>query len=78
MNNNDTLQRIKLMKENDYILRLPEVIRRTGLSRSSIYSLISTDQFPHQINLSTRSVGWLNSEIDTWLLDKLQRRSVAS
>ena len=49
------------------ILRLPEVKHRTGLARSTIYSLIETGEFPRQIQLATRSVGWLESEVDDWL-----------
>ena len=49
------------------ILRLPQVKERTGLSRSSIYQMISAGIFPKQIALGPRAVGWLKSEIDQWL-----------
>jgi len=49
------------------ICRLPEVINRTGLSRSAVYDLISKDEFPSQINLGPRSVGWVENEISDWI-----------
>ncbi len=49
------------------ILRLPEVQKRTGLSRSSVYLRIAEGTFPKQISLGGRAVGWVESEIDAWL-----------
>jgi prophage regulatory protein len=51
------------------ILRLPDVISRTKLSRSSIYSRMSVGAFPKQISLGNdaRAVGWLEHEIDAWI-----------
>ena len=49
------------------ILRLPAVMRRTSLSRSTIYLRISDGKFPAPIPLGGRAVGWLESEINEWL-----------
>jgi prophage regulatory protein len=54
------------------ILRLPEVKNRTGLSSSSIYLRMSNLQFPQTIALGGRTVGWLESEIEAWLEEKIQ------
>jgi prophage regulatory protein len=56
------------------ILRLPDVKRSTGLSRSTIYLRISQGTFPKPVCLGGRAVGWLESEIQEWL----QRRIEAS
>ena len=53
------------------LLRLPEVKRRTGLSRSSIYLAISKGQFPRSINLSERSVAWSSLDIDKWVAERI-------
>ena len=45
------------------ILRLPHVKQRTGLSRSTIYSLIKDGQFKAPISLGARAVGWLESDV---------------
>ncbi len=52
---------------NRTICRLPEVIARTGLSRSTIYNLIQKGEFPSQINLGPRAVGWVASEVVDWI-----------
>ena len=49
------------------IIRLPEVIRLTGLSRSAIYQRMSENAFPNSIPLGGRTVGWLESEINDYL-----------
>lgn len=48
-------------------LRLPEVLNRTGLSRSSVYAKISTHNFPSPIKLGPRAVGWIADEVDGWI-----------
>ena len=53
------------------ILRLPAVKTRTGLSRSSIYLRISQGKFPTPVSLGGRAVGWIDSEIDTWLSERI-------
>jgi prophage regulatory protein len=55
------------------ILKLPEVMSRTGLSRASIYAFMAKGSFPSSIKLGPRSSGWLESEIQEWiqaLIDK--------
>src|SRR5438552_7877619 len=56
------------------ILRLPDVKRSTGLSRSTIYLRIAQGTFPKPVSLGGRAVGWLEAEIQEWL----QRRIDAS
>jgi prophage regulatory protein len=58
------------------ILRLPEVMARVGLKRASIYQHMAAGTFPKQIALGVRAVGWLESEIDTWLTTRIQARYV--
>jgi prophage regulatory protein len=56
------------------ILRLPLVKNKTGLSRSTIYLYIQEGTFPKPINLGPRSVGWLESEVDEWVLRRIEAR----
>lgn len=60
------------------LLRLTDVIKRTGLSRSSIYLSISQGNFPASINLGARSVAWIESEIDQWIQDRINQRHTQS
>ena len=55
------------MQQIDRILRRKEVERLTGFGRSQIYALMVTGQFPRQIKLSARAVGWRESEVVAWL-----------
>jgi prophage regulatory protein len=52
---------------SDQILRLPEVIRRTGLSRASIYKGARLGNFPRPFKLTERASGWKLSEVDAWI-----------
>jgi prophage regulatory protein len=49
------------------IIRLPQAIARTGLSRSSLYAFVKAGKFPPPISLGARAVGFLSSEIDAWI-----------
>ena len=60
-----------------HILRLPTVKAIKGLSRSTIYLRMSEGSFPRQVNLGSRAVGWLASEIDHWIEEKLASRNQA-
>jgi prophage regulatory protein len=55
------------------ILRLPAVKIKTGLGRSTIYSLISRGDFPKPISLGPRSIGFLEHEIDAWVSARVER-----
>ncbi|WP_027853102.1 helix-turn-helix transcriptional regulator [Marinobacterium litorale] len=59
------------------LLRRPEVQRMTGLSRSTIYRLISEDQFPPPINLGGNSVAWIEHELEQWILERIEQRDLA-
>ena len=54
------------------ILRLPAVISRTGLSRSTIYLRMSQGNFPKPVALGGRAVGWVESEIEEWLDEQIE------
>jgi prophage regulatory protein len=51
----------------EFILKLPRVKARTGLSRSSIYAGIKSGSFPAPVALGIRAVGWLDSDITGWI-----------
>ena len=58
------------------MLRLKAVVTKTGVARSTIYDWLNPksprydDSFPKQRRLGQQSVGWLESEIDEWLLQR--------
>ncbi len=64
---------------HDRILRLPEVIQVTGISRSRIYFFMAreTDPFPRSVQLGPNMVGWRSSEIEAWLAARERTDSIA-
>lgn len=58
------------------ILRLPEVIQLTGLSRSSIYLRIANHQFPESVSLGGRAVGWLEQDVDEWIVERIEQSRI--
>ena len=52
--------------------RLPEVMKLTGLSKSTIYAMIDAGEFPMQISLGGRAVGWLREEIWEWINKRIE------
>jgi len=58
------------------ILRLPQVKQRTGLSRSSIYLRIANHDFPESVSLGGRAVGWLESDIDEWIVTRIEESKI--
>lgn len=53
------------------LLRLPEVSRRTGLSRSSIYDRVKRGSFPAPIRLDHRLSAWVSADIDRWIAGRI-------
>lgn len=54
------------------ILRLPAVMKRTGLARSTIYLRISEGSFPKSISLGEKAVGWIEADIDNWINNQIK------
>ena len=53
------------------ILRLKDVVDRIGLSKPTIYRMIKKDEFPKPLQLTKRSIGWNESDIDNWIESRL-------
>lgn len=53
------------------IIRLPEVMQRTGASKEFIYKMIRRGEFPASIRIAPRYAGWIESEIEAWLHQRI-------
>ena len=53
------------------IVRLPDVLKRTQLSRSTIYNFINNGSFPSPVKLGARAIGFFESDIDSWILSRV-------
>ncbi len=61
---------IRLKKSN--AVRIAKVCDQTGISRTQIYRLIKSGDFPRPVKLSTRIVAWNEDTISDWLDQKFQ------
>ncbi|MEG3177712.1 AlpA family phage regulatory protein [Sphingomonas sp. RB3P16] len=52
---------------SDRIIRLNDVLLKTGLTRSTLYRKVASRTFPQQIAISTRCMGWRESDLNDWL-----------
>lgn len=51
----------------DKLLRRPEVEKRTGIARSTLYDWMAKGDFPKPVKLGVRLVAWRESDINSWL-----------
>lgn len=56
------------------ILTAKAAAEKAGVSIRQLYYLVELEKFPRQIQITDRRVGWLDSEIDRWILEKVQAR----
>lgn len=56
------------------VLRLPEVMRRTGKRRTSLLQAIQRGEFPKPIRLGARAIGFIQSEVDAWIDARMAER----
>ena len=61
------------------LLRLPEVLEKTGLSRTRLYAAMAAGTFPKPAKLgpAARAVAWPEAEIDSWIAEQLADRAAA-
>lgn len=49
------------------LIRLPEVMNRTGFGKTWIYELVKAGRFPAQIKTGVRAIAFIESEVDEWI-----------
>jgi len=52
-------------------IRLSEVQRRTGYSKAWIYRLLKEQRFPQSVKIGSRSIAFVESEIDEWINQRI-------
>lgn len=60
------------------ILRLPEVQRRTGRSRSALYRDLAEQRFPRPCRIGPRAIGWPESTIEAWIASRASVTAAAA
>jgi prophage regulatory protein len=66
-----------LDRHHDSLLKLPEVMRRTSLSRMSIYRRQAAGTFPRSVSTGANSVAWYESDIGRWVANPLGWQAAA-
>ncbi|MFB3241105.1 AlpA family transcriptional regulator [Aeromonas salmonicida] len=61
------------------LIRIREVMNKTGLSKSGVYDLMNAGQFPKSIRLSDtgRTVAFIEAEVDSWIAARIAARKAA-
>lgn len=52
------------------IIRLSVVERKVGVKKATIYRWMKEGLFPRPVSIGRRAVGWLENEIDEWILSR--------
>lgn len=55
-------------------IRQPEVLKRTQLSRSTLYELVAKGAFPKPLKLGERINCWPEHEVNQWMLARIAER----
>ena len=71
-------------KPKTRLIRLPEVLSRTGYGRTSIYRKIEEGTFPKCLKLGppmedltqfdSRAIAWIENEVDQWVESRIEAR----
>jgi len=59
------------------VLRIKDLEEKIGLKRSTIYELMESGDFPGSVPLGARAVGWLEAEVDNWIISRRNKRDAA-
>jgi prophage regulatory protein len=60
------------------VLRKPDVEVKSGLPFPTIDRLERAGGFPKRVQIGPRAVGWVESEIDAWIADRIRERDAAA
>lgn len=52
------------------LMKLPEVMDETAMSRSAIYAAVKEGTFPAPVKIGRRAVAWRAEEIERWRLSR--------
>ena len=55
--------------EESRLLRLPDVLKITGLKKSTIYEGAKNGTFPKPLRVGLRAVAWRQDELQQWIND---------
>ncbi|WP_456382934.1 helix-turn-helix transcriptional regulator [Hydrogenimonas sp.] len=59
-------------KSPERLIRIKEVMKLTGLGRSTVWQYAKTGKLPKPIKISDRYTAWRLSEIEAWMAEKIE------
>jgi len=59
------------MQSTRRLLRLPQVIDRTGIKKTKLYELQKDGLFPMRIQITAHAVGWVEEEVAMWIVGRV-------
>jgi prophage regulatory protein len=60
------------------LLRMADVVKKTGLSRSTVGRLIAKGRFPKPIKISGVMTRWISCDVDSWIFELAEISSNAA
>jgi Predicted transcriptional regulator len=51
--------------------RLPTVLDRVGASKTTVYAMMKTGDFPAPVKIGRRAVAWRRSDVDAWIASRV-------
>ena len=81
--------KIPSTKTKPRLIRLPEVLSRTGYGRTTIYRKMEDGSFPSSVKLDgrppknpeafdSRAVAWIEDEVEQWIESIIEERDLGS
>ncbi len=61
-----------IQTKQEQFIRLPRTMEISGLGRSTIWAYVKKGKFPAPIKLSERVTVWRLSDVNRWLMEKIQ------
>lgn len=65
-----------MLKQNK-LIRIKSVLEMTGISKSYLYQLVKSGEFPKPVQLikGGKAVAWIESEVQSWVESRIQARN---
>jgi prophage regulatory protein len=64
------------MDNADYLIRLPEVMHQSGLSKAAVYAYMKRGDFPQNMKIGIRCSAWSLAEVQDWVRARIARRGL--
>jgi len=61
--------------DNIYFIRMRDLTKVVGLSRSEIYRRVEDGRFPQPIQLGARAIAWPSDRIEKWQSEQIRKSS---